>query len=259
MTVAIKHAAVCVTDLNRAKQFFCENFGFREYHTSDNDWMMLESEGTTLSLVRVTKKAPISMAAAKGGHPAHLGLVVKTREAVDVFQARMKGIMGVTTGSIEEHRDGSRGFYFQDIDGNQFECIFIPYEGLRPDKDSALVLIAHGSRDANWREPLERLRANVARHSQRRIDLCYMEMCSPGLKDVIAAGYEKGVRSFEVVPVFLATGAHVTNDIPKLVKEAEAQYGDCTFTIRKALGEEPGVMEALTAAALTAASPAPLL
>ena len=126
--LALRHAAICVTDLARSLDFFTRVLGFTSYHTRDKDWMMVQSEGTTLSLLRVGKKDPVSMAASSGAHPAHLGLVATSKEEVKRFHVRLKGVEGINVGTIELHRDGSEGFYFRDFDGNQFECIFIPTE-----------------------------------------------------------------------------------------------------------------------------------
>src|SRR4051812_42828317 len=57
---------------------------------------------------------------------------------------------------------------------------------------TCLVLIAHGSRDARWREPFERLHATIRRTTSKSVKLAYMEFISPTLiecaRDAMAEG-----------------------------------------------------------------------
>lgn len=248
--LSLRHAAVCVLDLDRSQRFFIEHLGFSAYHVSDPDWRMLQSEGTTLSLVRVGKKEPVSPASARSGHPAHVGLVAQSRSEMKALHERLKVVEGVTVGAVEQHRDRSEGFYFKDFDGNQFELIFIPYETSGADLKHALILIAHGSRDARWRLPLEKLKETVGRHTSRPLGLCYMEFCSPTLLETVANFRKSGIESFEIVPVFLSSGAHVAEDIPRLIEECRKQNPNCMFELRAAVGESDAVREAMAAVIL---------
>jgi sirohydrochlorin ferrochelatase len=250
-SLCLKHAAVCVTDLKKSLDFFVQELGFVPYHTTDPDWAMVQSEGSTLSLVRVRVKNPTSMAGAMGSHPAHVGVVAKTVEAVEKLHVRLKAIQGLVVGTVESHRDGSRGFYFQDFDGNQFECIFIPFQGQSQKLDTAVVLVAHASQEAHWKQAVERLAVTVQRHAPgRRVVLVYLELGQPTLETVTQALYQDGLRKFEIMPVGFASAAQGANDIPLQVKACQHRFTDGTFTIRAALGEHAAVIEAMAAASL---------
>lgn len=253
--LTLRHAAIAVTDLKRSLEFFTEVLGFQRYRTTESDWVMVNRLGTTLSLVRVTHKSPVSLAAAKGSHPAHLGLVTSSHAAVDALHAKLKAIAGIQAGSIELHRDGSRGFYFTDFDGNQFEIIFIPYRDAARPLSTATVLIAHGSREEKWQRPFRALRERVQEHLGKNavVELCYMEFCEPTLEQVVEriVARDKNVE-IVVIPVFLASGGHVDRDIVLQVQSVREQFG-CKIEVKPPLGESPGVAEALASAVVDVA------
>jgi sirohydrochlorin cobaltochelatase len=248
--LTLRHAAIAVTDMKRSLDFFIEVLGFQGYRTTESDWAMVSRLGTTLSLVRVAHKSPVSLAAAKGSHPAHLGLVTSSHAAVDALHTKLKAIVGIQCGSIELHRDGSRGFYFTDFDGNQFEIIFIPYRDLAQRVSTATVLIAHGSREEKWQIPFRALRERVGEHLGKNatVELCYMEFCEPTLEQVVAGilSQDKNVE-IVVIPVFLASGGHVDRDIALQVQTVRKQFG-CKIEVKPPLGESAGVAEALACA-----------
>jgi sirohydrochlorin cobaltochelatase len=248
--LTLRHAAIAVTDLARSLAFYMEVLGFRSYRTTEKDWAMVSRLGTTLSLVHVTHKSPVSLAAAKGSHPAHLGLVASSHAGVDALHAKLKGISGIQCGSIESHRDGSRGFYFTDFDGNQFEIIFIPYRDAAQPVSTATVLIAHGSREEKWQKPFRTLKDQVQEHLGKDaiVELCYMEFCEPTLEEVVGSimGRDKSVE-IVLIPVFLASGGHVDRDIVEQVQSVRKKYG-CKIEVKPPLGESPGVAEAFASA-----------
>lgn len=248
--LTLRHAAIAVTDMKRSLEFFIKVLGFQSYRTTDSDWVMVSRLGTTLSLVRVTHKNPISMAAAKGSHPAHLGLVTGSHAAVDALHEKLKGMSGIQCGSIELHRDGSRGFYFTDFDGNQFEIIFIPYRDVSQPVSTATVLIAHGSREEKWQKPFRALKDRVQQHLGKNavVELCYMEFCQPTLEQVVEGIVARDANvEIVVIPVFLASGGHVDRDIVLQVENVRKQFG-CKIEVKPPLGESVGVAEALAAA-----------
>jgi len=257
--LTLRHAAIAVTDMKRSLDFYIQVLGFQGYRTTDSDWAMVSRLGTTLSLVRVMKKDPVSFAAAKGSHPAHLGLVATSNEAVDGFHTKLKSIEGIQRGSIESHRDGSRGFYFTDFDGNQFEIIFIPYRDAAQPVSTATVLIAHGSRDEKWQKPFRALKERVQAHLGKNasgenatVELCYMEFCEPTLEQVVEAivARDKSVE-ITLIPVFLASGGHVDRDIVEQAQAVRKKFG-CKMNVKPPLGEHPGVAEAFASAIVDA-------
>ena len=110
----------------------------------------------------------------------------------------------------------------------------------------AVVLLAHGARDARWREPFHALERDLrARVAPSRVQVAFLEMAPPSFAEAVAALHAEGARRFRVVPVFLSGGGHVAKDVAPLVAEAARRHPDAAFTVAGALGEEPEVQGAM--------------
>ncbi len=103
-----------------------------------------------------------------------------------------------------------------------------------------LVLFAHGSRDPRWRAPFERLLGAVAdRAGRQRVGLAFMEFCTPTLTEVAMAAVARGVTRIRLLPLFLAGGAHVAQDIPGIVAAVRAEHPGLTVEVLPPVGEDP--------------------
>ena len=78
--------------------------------------------------------------------------------------------------------------------------------------------------------------------------LAFLELMQPALAECAAALYGDGIRSLRIVPVFLGSGGHLKNDLPKLVAEIRARYQDLDITVEPPIGEQPGVITAIARA-----------
>ena len=112
-----------------------------------------------------------------------------------------------------------------------------------------IVLFAHGSRDPEWSRPFESLAAELSK--KHVVRLAYLELMQPPLADAIASLADAGVDSIRVVPVFLAQGGHVKQDLPRLVAAARSAHPNINVTLEQAIGERPQVLAAI-ARAITA-------
>ena len=88
--------------------------------------------------------------------------------------------------------------------------------------ERALILVAHGSPDPDWRRPLERLVELLAVELGDAVALAYLAH-APGIEDVIAKLEQAGHRRVLVVAALLSPGGrHVKQDIPDAVAAARA-------------------------------------
>jgi sirohydrochlorin cobaltochelatase len=115
-----------------------------------------------------------------------------------------------------------------------------------------VILFAHGSREAGWAAPFERIRARVAA-AGRPVVLAYLERMAPDLVDAAGALASAGCESAVVVPLFLGQGGHVREGLPKLVAAAANAHPTLALTLAEPIGEAASVQEAIAAAALAAA------
>lgn len=115
-----------------------------------------------------------------------------------------------------------------------------------------ILLFAHGSRDARWREPVEAVARRVAEQDPAAQVACaYLELVEPDLPTAAAQMVGNGVASIRVVPLFLGMGKHVREDLPLLLTQLRQAHPAVAFELRKAVGEEPALVDLLARIALT--------
>jgi sirohydrochlorin cobaltochelatase len=118
-----------------------------------------------------------------------------------------------------------------------------------------VILIAHGARDERWLEPFLRLRSELAdKLRPRHIALSFMEFSRPSFAEAASELAAAGTTQILIVPIFLSGGGHVAHDIPTLVAEERARYPQITFQVSGAIGEEPEVAAAMSAAVMRLAT-----
>jgi sirohydrochlorin cobaltochelatase len=108
-----------------------------------------------------------------------------------------------------------------------------------PEK-TRVILIAHGSRDPNWRRPFERLVEELTTDlGADAVTLCWMEFAQPDLQAAVADSLRRGFRRLTVLPMFLAGGAHLATDIPQQVDAARQASGGVEIEVLPPIGEHP--------------------
>lgn len=110
----------------------------------------------------------------------------------------------------------------------------------------ALILFAHGARDARWREPFDRLHDKlVAQLPQCAVRLAFLELMSPSLPEVLAQLAADGAHDVTIVPVFFGQGGHLRRDLPALVAQCRQQYPAMRIHSAAAVGEADSVLDAI--------------
>jgi sirohydrochlorin cobaltochelatase len=116
---------------------------------------------------------------------------------------------------------------------------------------SAVIVFAHGSRDARWREPVEAVARRMATLQPDVAVACaYLELVEPDLATAVKRLVDDGARSVHVVPLFLGVGKHVREDLPLLVDDLRTRHRHVVFTLAPAVGETPEVIDVLARVAL---------
>jgi len=109
-----------------------------------------------------------------------------------------------------------------------------------------IILLAHGSRDERWREPIEAVAARVtALDPQARVVCAYMELATPDLRTASAALIASGAQSLRVVPLFLGMGKHAREDLPLQLEALRGTWPNVEFQLANIVGEEPELVELL--------------
>ena len=103
-----------------------------------------------------------------------------------------------------------------------------------------LVLIAHGSRDTEWRGSLSTLTAAVQAGSpSEEVRLAFMQFEGPTLSEVLEDAVAQGESSFRILPLFMASAGHVDKDVRPLVVELAARFPAATLELLGPVGESP--------------------
>ncbi|MET0541459.1 MAG: CbiX/SirB N-terminal domain-containing protein [Variovorax sp.] len=117
--------------------------------------------------------------------------------------------------------------------------------------ERGILLFAHGSRDARWREPVEAVARRVAEQdAASQVACAYLELIEPDLPTAAARMVANGARSVRVVPLFLGMGKHVREDLPRLLETLRAAHPEVAFELQKAVGEDPRLIDLMARLAL---------
>ena len=115
----------------------------------------------------------------------------------------------------------------------------------------AIVLLAHGSRDPQWREPVEAVARRIAQQAPERPVRCaYLELAEPDLQTAAAELVAEGATALQVLPLFLGMGHHVREDLPRRVAQLQARFPQLSVTLRPAVGQHAELIDTLTRIAL---------
>ena len=78
--------------------------------------------------------------------------------------------------------------------------------------------------------------------------LAFLDLMQPSLPACAASLHSEGVRSLRVVPVFLGSGGHLKEDLPRIVSEIQGNYPDLEISVEAPIGEQPAVIAAIASA-----------
>ena len=112
---------------------------------------------------------------------------------------------------------------------------------------TALVLFAHGARDAQWSEPFRAIRQAVAgRRPDLTVELAFLELMQPTFGDCVAQLARDGHTRITVAPLFLAQGGHLKKDLPRLLKDLSARHAAAEITVLPPIGEVTELLNAIS-------------
>ncbi len=109
-----------------------------------------------------------------------------------------------------------------------------------------IIVVGHGSRSDDAKEVfVEIVNALKEKLADKNVDGCFMEISKPYIPAKIDEMYKTGVRDFTILPYFLIPGIHIKEDIPEILREAKAKYGDITVALAEPIGFDEKLIEIL--------------
>ncbi len=113
-------------------------------------------------------------------------------------------------------------------------------------KNHALVLFAHGARDPQWAEPFVTIQRRIAAaNPDASVVLAFLEIMEPSLPVTVQKLAGQGITRITLVPLFMAQGGHLKEDLPKLVRSIEAKHPGLHFHVTPAIGEVGSILDAI--------------
>jgi sirohydrochlorin cobaltochelatase len=115
----------------------------------------------------------------------------------------------------------------------------------------AIVLFGHGSRDPLWRLPMETVATRLRTlRPDTPVRCAYLELDAPDLATAAGELVAAGADHVTVVPMFLGTGRHARDDLPRLVDGLRQRHPAVAFVLQKPVGEDGRVLDLIAQIAL---------
>lgn len=107
-----------------------------------------------------------------------------------------------------------------------------------------MLLIAHGSRqDIANREVCEMAQRLSEPLPDWSVQPCFLEIASPSIPEGFRKVVDSGCTKIVAVPFFLTTGAHVGEDIPRILEDCRKDSPGVQVTLAPAIGPDPDLDE----------------
>jgi sirohydrochlorin ferrochelatase len=111
---------------------------------------------------------------------------------------------------------------------------------LSDSRETAVLLIAHGSRRSDANQDLVELAQQLRMRSGYAIvEASYLELAEPTIEQGGRACVEQGARRVMLLPYFLSAGTHVTADLERIRAELAAAHPSVEFRLCPPLGLHP--------------------
>lgn len=119
-----------------------------------------------------------------------------------------------------------------------------------------LILLAHGSRDPDWRGSVTALADEVReRLPSMDVRVAFMQFDGPTLQEVVNDAVRSGHDTLRLLPLFMASAGHVDKDIKPLVEELAEDYPETRLELLTPVGEDPHFPDLVIDIVTASASP----
>ena len=110
----------------------------------------------------------------------------------------------------------------------------------------AIILFAHGARDPEWAAPFEMIKRQLqAARADAHIELAFQDFMAPTLDEAVARAAASGAKRMLLVPLFMAQGGHLKQDLPRLVAKIRERHPQVELRVTPAIGDSPEILRAI--------------
>ena len=111
-----------------------------------------------------------------------------------------------------------------------------------------VLLVAHGSRDAGWAEPFEKITLQLAAgRMPGSVALAFLDYQAPSAREAALALAHNGCQRVLLAPMFLGAGRHAHEDMQQLLADLRAAQPAVQWQLLPTLGEIPNFHNAAAA------------
>ena len=104
-----------------------------------------------------------------------------------------------------------------------------------------LIVFAHGSKVQEANAVFVHLAAEVAHQSGLPARAAFLEIAPPDLGSAVTAAVRDGARRVVIAPAFLTIGRHVSEDLPRLLREQQTAHPGIEILAGQSLEGHPGL------------------
>lgn len=116
---------------------------------------------------------------------------------------------------------------------------------------TAIVLLAHGSRDPLWHGPVLEVAKRISQQSPDiTVSCAYLEWTAPDLAEAVQQLTESGHQRIRLLPLFLGMGKHAREDLPALVTNLRSLHPHLWLEVMPSVGENALLLDVLADVAL---------
>jgi sirohydrochlorin ferrochelatase len=108
---------------------------------------------------------------------------------------------------------------------------------------TALLLIAHGSRQDQANDDLRHVAAELERRGQPIVVASFLELAEPGIDAGGRLCVERGAERVVLVPYFLSAGVHVLRDLTEARRRLAEAFPAIEFRLAEPLGRHPLLLD----------------
>jgi sirohydrochlorin ferrochelatase len=101
---------------------------------------------------------------------------------------------------------------------------------------TAILLIAHGSRHEGANEDLYHLAEALRRRGHALVECAFLELAEPGVAEAARACVARGAGRVVLVPYFLSAGVHVRRDLAAARQRLAEEFPGVEFLLAEPLG-----------------------
>jgi sirohydrochlorin ferrochelatase len=108
---------------------------------------------------------------------------------------------------------------------------------------TALLLIAHGSRNQAANDDLHYVAAQLRARGHAIVEASFLELSSPTIAEGGEACVRQGAERVVLVPYFLAPGVHVRRDLSEARETMSKRFPHVRFVLAEPLGRHPLLLD----------------